>query len=116
MTMGPVEIERKVRQHDNDITEIYQMLAHIQGVQGRHTMRLGELGAALGIVDSKVDAVDHKVDQLDAKVNGLEHKVDGLEQKVSEIDQKLDGLSSNFESLDTKMGIVLELLQSGPRG
>jgi hypothetical protein len=62
MTMGPVEIERKVRQHDNDITEIYQMLAHIQGVQGRHTMRLGELGAALGIVDSKVDAVDHKVD------------------------------------------------------
>ena len=101
MTMGPVEIERKVRQHDNDITEIYQMLAHIQGVQGRHTMRLGELGAVLGIVDSKVD--------------GVEHKVDGLEQKVSEIDQKVDGLSRNFESLDTKMGLVLELLQSGPR-
>ena len=87
MTMGPVEIERKVRQHDNDITEIYQMLAHIQGVQGRHTMRLGELGAALGIVDSKVDAVNQKVDRLEIKVDGL----------------------------DTKMGIVLELLQ-GERG
>ncbi len=87
MTMGPVEIERKVRQHDNDITEIYQMLAHIQGVQGRHTMRLGELGAALGIVDSKVDAVNQKVDRLETKV----------------------------DELDTKMGIVLELLQ-GQRG
>ncbi len=87
MTMGPVEIERKVRQHDNDITEIYQMLAHIQGVQGRHTMRLGELGAALGIVDSKVDAVTQKVDRLETKV----------------------------DELDTKMGIVLELLQ-GQRG
>jgi len=87
MTMGPVEIERKVRQHDNDITEIYQMLAHFQGVQGRHTMRLGELGAALGIVDSKVDAVNQKVDRLETKV----------------------------DELDTKMGIVLELLQ-GQRG
>ena len=83
--MGPVEIERKVRQHDNDITEIYQMLAHIQGVQGRHTMRLGELGAALGIVDSKVDAVDQKVDRLDTKVDGLETKVDAVDQKVDRL-------------------------------
>ena len=76
MTMGPVEIERRVRQHDNDITEISQMLADIQGVQGRHTMRLGELGAALGIVDSKVDGLDSKVDALDTKACGLEQKVD----------------------------------------
>ena len=32
-------------------------------------MRLGELGAALGIVDSKVDAVDQKVDRLETKVD-----------------------------------------------
>ena len=85
MTMGPVEIERKVRQHDNDITEIYQMLAHIQGVQGRHTMRLGELGAALGIVDSKVDGLDSKVDALDTKVGGHEQNVDALDTRVDRL-------------------------------
>jgi hypothetical protein len=33
---------------------------------------------------------------------------------VDGLDTKVGGLSSNFESLDTKMGLVLELLQSGP--
>lgn len=71
MTMSPVELERVVRRNDNDITEIYEMLASIQGVLGRHTRRLGELGAQLGSLETKVDGLETKVDGLDTKVDGL---------------------------------------------
>ncbi len=76
MAMSPLEIEGKVRQHENDLTEAYEMLAHIQGVQGRHTRRLGELGAALGIVTQGRRARDqggrtrHQVDGSTPKSTG----------------------------------------------
>ncbi len=57
MTMGPVEIERKVRQLDNDVQSIYTMLSAIQGTQERHTNRLGELVVKVDALDVKVDAV-----------------------------------------------------------
>ena len=52
-----------LRRHDNDLTEIYTMLAHIDGVQGRHTYRLG-------VIEAQVEAVDTKVDGLAATVDG----------------------------------------------
>ncbi len=58
MTMGPVEIERKVRQLDNDVQSIYTMLSAIQGTQERHTNRLGELAVKVDALDGKVDALD----------------------------------------------------------
>ncbi len=74
MTMGPVEIERKVRQLDNDVQSIYTMLSAIQGTQERHTNRLGELAV-------KVDAIDAKFDGFDARLEGVETRMTGLEAK-----------------------------------
>ena len=78
MTMGPVEIERRVRQLDNDVQSIYTMLSAIQGTQERHTNRLGELAV-------KVDSLDVKVDTLDSKVDTLDAKVDTLDSKLSDV-------------------------------
>ncbi len=88
MTMGPVEIERKVRQLDNDVQSIYTMLSAIQGTQERHTNRLGELAV---------------------KVDGLDGKVDALAGRVASLDARVDGL-------DTKVDTVLDLLRAGPAG
>jgi len=64
MTMGPVEIERKVRQLDNDVQSIYTMLSAIQGTQERHTNRLGELAVKVDNLDTKLDTLDTKVDTV----------------------------------------------------
>jgi chaperonin cofactor prefoldin len=100
MTMGPVEIERKVRQLDNDVQSIYTMLSAIQGTQERHTNRLGELAV-------KVDSLDTKVDNLDTKVDNLEHKVDSLSVHMDSLDTKVD-------SLEGKIDTALALLTGNP--
>ncbi|MDQ3484413.1 MAG: hypothetical protein M3445_03225 [Actinomycetota bacterium] len=107
MTMGPVEIERKVRQLDNDVQSIYTMLSAIQGTQERHTNRLGELAV-------KVDSLDTKVDNLDTKVDNLEHKVDSLEHKVDSLTVHMDSLDTKVDSLEGKIDTALALLTGNP--
>jgi hypothetical protein len=46
----PVEIERKVRQHDNDIGSIYEMLTAIADDLHKH-------GDRLTVLDGKLDEV-----------------------------------------------------------
>ena len=104
MTMGPVEIERKVRQLDNDVQSIYTMLSAIQGTQERHTNRLGELAIKLDTLETKVNTLDGKVDTLETKVNTLDGKVDTLETEVNTLDGKVD-------TLDGKLDTVLALLR-----
>jgi outer membrane murein-binding lipoprotein Lpp len=98
MSMTPAEVERKVRQLDNDVQSIYELLATINGTLGRHSNRFDELGQDVARLDAKVDGLDAKVTGLDAKVDGLDTKVDGLDTKV--------------DGLDTKMDTVLELLRA----
>ena len=71
MTMGPVEVERKVRQLDNDVQSIYTMLSAIQGTQERHTNRLGELAV-------KMDSLDTGLDNLKTKLGSVDTKVDAV--------------------------------------
>jgi len=44
MTVSP-ELERKVRQLDNDVAAIYTMIAELAGTQRRHGTQLEEISA-----------------------------------------------------------------------
>lgn len=68
MTLTPGELQRKVRQLDNDMQATYSMLADISATQKRMGTRL--------------DSLEEKVDLLDTRFDGLETKVDRLETKV----------------------------------
>lgn len=57
MTSSLAELQRKVRQNDNDIQAIYEMLSTIAGTQKRHTNRLDE-------IDSQLEGMDTKLDQI----------------------------------------------------
>ena len=74
MAMNPVELERKVRQVDNDVQSIYVMLAGIQGTQERHTNRLNELAARLDVVNdelgARIDTVDNRVTNIVTTIEG----------------------------------------------
>ncbi|CAN5327790.1 hypothetical protein BH24ACT9_BH24ACT9_12400 [soil metagenome] len=50
-------LERKIRQLDNDVQSIYEMLSAISGTQLRHGNRLDEIDQRLEAVEGKLDTV-----------------------------------------------------------
>ncbi len=78
MTMSPVELERKVRQLDNDVQSIYELLNSISSTQQRHTNRLGELAVKVDTIEGRINALDTKVDALDTKVDSVDEKLDAV--------------------------------------
>ena len=69
MSLTPAEVERKVRQLDNDMQSVYEMLSAIQGTQTRHTNRLLELDVKLTGHDTRFDAHDARFDAVDQKLD-----------------------------------------------
>jgi len=70
MTTQP-QLDRKVRQLDNDVASIYEILARIELKQGRHDNRFEEIGADL--------------DGLKSDVSGLKTDVSSLTGQMSEV-------------------------------
>jgi hypothetical protein len=61
---GPVEIERKVRQLDNDVQAIYEMLSTIEATQKRQGNRLNEIAATQTEHGEKLDSHGEKLDAI----------------------------------------------------
>lgn len=102
MAMNPVELERKVRQVDNDVQSIYVMLAGIQGTQERHTNRLNELAARLDVVN----------DELGARIDGVESRLSG---RIDGVENRLGGVENRLGGVENRLDEVLDLLR-GQRG
>ena len=115
MTMGPVEIERKLRQLDNDVQSIYTMLSAIQGTQERHTNRLGEIAVKVDGLESQFGTLDRKIGTLDNKVDSLAAKVTDLDGNLGTLDDKLGTLGDKLGTLDGKLDTVLALLTRDTR-
>lgn len=60
----PVDMQRKLRQLDNDVQSIYEMLATISATQVRQGNRLAEVDTKLGEVDTKLGDLDAKLDVI----------------------------------------------------
>jgi hypothetical protein len=54
---SPAEIERKVRQLDNDVQSIYELLATIDATQKRQGNRLNEIAVTQAEHGEKLDAI-----------------------------------------------------------
>lgn len=95
--MNPVELERKVRQVDNDVQSIYVTLAGIQGTQERHTNRLNELAARLDAVNedlgSRIDGVDGRLGGVETRLGGVDSRLGGVEGRLDEVLDLLRGPS-----------------------
>ena len=62
--MTTPDVVRKVRQLDNDVQSIYEMLAKIEATQNRHGNRLGEIATTIGDMDSKIGEMDGKLNEI----------------------------------------------------
>lgn len=69
MPMNPAELERKVRQHDSDLIDIYGMVSSIRAVQQDHGARLDTLTAMVAGHDARFDAHDARFDSLESKLD-----------------------------------------------
>lgn len=83
--MTAADIERKVRQHENDISAIYTMIADIHNTQGRHTNRFNELTEDVGALGERMSSIETRMTSLEGKVDSLEGKVDSLGGKVDQV-------------------------------
>ncbi len=83
----PINVPRRLKQLDNDVHSIYELLAVISTTQAQH-------GARLDGIDGRLDGIDRRLDAMDARFDGVDGRLDGM-------DEKLDA--------------VLEILQAGGR-
>ncbi len=109
--MTSQSIEQKVRQLDNDVQALYELIHKISTTQGRHTNRLTEITEDLATLKASVAAHDARFDRLESRFDRLESKIDRLESKVDAHDTRFDAHDARFDGLDTKIDRVLELLQ-----
>lgn len=83
-------LERKIRQLDNDVQSIYEMLSSISGTQLRHGNRF--------------DEIDQRLESMDARLSGVEGRLSGVEGR-------LGGVEGRLESVEGKIDSVLEILR-----
>jgi hypothetical protein len=83
--MGSPELKRKVRQHDNDLAAIYEIVAghsddliEIKATLAEHGSMLAEHGAMLAEHGAKLAEVDWKLDHLSSTVAEQGTKLDEL--------------------------------------
>lgn len=74
MTIQP-PLERKVRQLDNDVTSIYEILARIELKQGRHDNRFEEIGADLDVLKGDVAGLKGDVAELRSDMSGVKDQL-----------------------------------------
>jgi hypothetical protein len=68
MTLSCTETERRIVQLDNDVSEIYSMIADVQNTQRRHTHRLSETAPRLEDVEGGLAGVQERLERLEGQV------------------------------------------------
>jgi uncharacterized protein YoxC len=80
----PPDVVRKVRQLDNDVQSIYEMLARIEATQNRHGNRLAEVATAVSEVTTAVSEVAAAVSDLDGKATETDGKLNRIIQLLEQ--------------------------------
>ena len=80
---APADIPRKVRQLENDVESIYEMLSDIKETQQKHTAKLDEHTAKLDQHTAKLDEHTTKLDQLAVRMDDHSTKLDTIVDLLS---------------------------------
>ncbi|MEP6815078.1 MAG: hypothetical protein ABI873_05960 [Marmoricola sp.] len=110
MTMGPAEIERKFRQHDNEIVEIYSMLGSIQGTLELHTIRFDEHDRRFDLLEGRFDLLEGRFDLLEGRFDEHDRRFDLLDGRFDLLEGRFDLLEGRFDQIDTKVDAIVEML------
>ncbi|MBW3604801.1 MAG: hypothetical protein KY460_07800 [Actinobacteria bacterium] len=92
----PLNVPRKLRQIDNDVQSIYEMLSGIAGTQLRHGNRLDELAAQL--------------DRMDARLASHDETLASHSDILASHSEMLTSHSRRLEQIDGKLDTVIDML------
>lgn len=105
--MASPEIQRKVRQHDNDLEAIY-------GILREHSDALTEIRTKLSAHDARFDSHDARFDAHDARFDAHDARFDAIDARLDSHDARFDAVDARFDGVDAKLDRLLVLL--GDRG
>jgi chromosome segregation ATPase len=131
------ELERKVRQLDSDVHEIYSMLDKISVTQGQHSETLAGVqdslsrvhgtqarhGNRLSEIDGHLEGIDSALTEMRAtqarqgnRLDGIDGRLDSIDGRLDRMDSRFDGVDSRFDRVESKLDTVLDRLGPGPAG
>lgn len=76
-TLTPAEIDHKIKQHDNEVEAIYEILTSVRNTQADHTRRLD-------VLDAKADQLAARVEEQGAKLDDHSAKLDRILQLLGD--------------------------------
>ncbi|HEY4851939.1 MAG TPA: hypothetical protein VII22_14175 [Streptosporangiaceae bacterium] len=135
--MTSTELERKVRQLDSDVHEIYSMLDKISVTQGQHSEALAGVqdslsrvhgtqarhGNRLSEIDGHLEGIDSALTEMRAtqarqgnRLDGIDGRLDSMDGRLDRMDSRFDGVDSRFDRVESKLDAVLDRLGPGPAG
>jgi archaellum component FlaC len=91
------EIGRKVRQLDNDVQAIYEMISKIDKTQQGHTTRLNG-------IDTRLDGIDTHLEGIDTRLGGIDTRLGGIDTRVGAVETQLAGLATQVGGLTAQVG------------
>ena len=97
MSSSPEAMDRKVRQLDNDVQSIYELLAAIQGTQLRQINRLDELDGSLTEVKSDLGTVKTDLGTVKTDLGTFRTDVGSLRGELGELSVKVDRILGYLE-------------------
>jgi chromosome segregation ATPase len=95
--MSSPDVSRKVRQLDNDVQAIYEVLGRIETGQTRQGGRLDEIEGKL----TTIEATQNTVQATQARQGN----------RLDEMDGKLDTQGDRLDAMDSKLDRLIELLE-----
>jgi len=108
--MTELDVDRKVRQLDNDMHEMYKLLERISKTQEKHGTALESLGAAISSVRGTQTRQYNRLDELDAGLADVQATLARHSNRLDELHARFDRLETRFDGLDGKLSLVLERL------
>jgi chromosome segregation ATPase len=89
VTTPASDIERKVRQLDNDVQSIYELLTNIQGTQRRQGTMLDGMDARMDRIETRLEGVETRLEGVETRLEGVETRLDGMDGKLDEVLRRL---------------------------
>ena len=83
--MTSADLEPKVRQLDNDVQAIYELISTIESTQRRHTNRFAEIGADVTELKNRMSALEKRLEGVEARLEGHDARFDGLDGKLDQV-------------------------------
>lgn len=120
-------VERKLRQLDNEVHAIYDLLDAIAATQALHSNRFDELARTLAahtriLAEHSQILAEHSrtlgehsriLGQHGHRLDAHDGRFDHIDTKFDRVDAKLRAHDGRFDRMDTKLDTIVELL-GGP--